>query len=114
MDGVEELPAQDWIPGRKAGALEGGPLPGQGRALVIRDRRLDRQRDRGHFGRRPEAQVDAEGIARLGSLLQDLDDALADSDGGLPGVLAGAPRQGLRVVEEDEIEIGGVIELAAA
>src|SRR5205085_6135858 len=52
--------------------------------------------------------------AVLGPFLQDLHDPLADPDRGLPGLLPGPARQRLWIVEKDEVEIGGIIELAAA
>src|SRR5205085_5738454 len=102
MNGVQKITAERRIAGRRPGADEGRPLPGQSRALIIRDRPADRQHDRGHFGRGPEAKVDAEGVAGLGPLLQDLDDPLADAQRRLARLLAGALRQRLRIVEEDE------------
>src|SRR3954449_2800856 len=54
VDRLEEIAAEHWIAGHLPGADEGGPLPGQSRRFVIGDRRLDRQRDRGHLGRRPK------------------------------------------------------------
>src|SRR5438128_1805428 len=54
MDRVEEIAAERRVARGQPGADEGGPLPGQSRALVIGDRAADRQGDRGHFGRGPE------------------------------------------------------------
>ena len=64
---LDEIAAEPGIPGDRAGADEGGPLPGQGRGFVIADRRVDRQHDRRHLGRRPQPEVDAEHIALLGA-----------------------------------------------
>src|SRR5207253_5172600 len=97
IDRVEEIAAERLVARGQPGADEGGPLPGQSRALVIGDRAADRQGDRGHFGRGPEAKVDAEGVARLGALLQDLDHPLADAERRLARLLAGAPRQRLGI-----------------
>ena len=114
VDRLEEIAAERRIAGDLPGADEGRALPGQSRGFVIGDGRIDRQRDRGHFGRGAKAQVDAEGIALLGALLQDLDDALADAQRRLLGLLARLARQGLGVVEEDEIDVRRIIELAPA
>ena len=40
--------------------------------------------------------------------------ALADPQRRLIGLLARLPRQGLGIVEEDEVDVGGIIELAPA
>ena len=73
---------------------------GSAERFVIGDRRIDRQRDRRHLGRGPEPQVDAEGIAVLGPLLQDLDDPLGDPQRRLVRLLARLPRQRRRIVED--------------
>jgi hypothetical protein len=50
----------------------------------------------------------------MGALLQDLGDALADAKRRLLRLLARPPRQRLGVVEEDEVDVGRIIELAPA
>ena len=87
---------------------------GKAADFVIADRGIDRQHDRRHFRRRPQPQVDAKGIAVLGPLLEQLDQPLADPHRRLLRLLARPPRQRLRIVEEDEVDVGGIIELAAA
>ena len=114
MDRLEEIAAERAIAGGLAGANEGGALPRQRGGFVIADRRIDRQRDRGHFRRRPKPQVDAKGIAFLGPFLEQLDKPLPDPERRLAGILARAPRQRVRIVEKDEIDVGGIIELVTA
>ena len=114
MDRLEEIAAERAIAGGLAGANEGGPLPRQRGGFVIADRRIDRQGDRSHIRRRPKPQVDAKGIAFLGPFLKQLDKPLPDPERRLAGILARAPRQRFRVVEKDEIDVGGIIELVSA
>ena len=111
-DRVEELPAECDVARCGARADEGGTLPGERLRLVIADRRIDRQRDRRDLGRRPQAEVDAQHIAVAVTCLEQFDDALADPHGGGFGFLARAERQGVRIVDQDRIDIRRIIEFA--
>src|SRR5690606_34093586 len=111
MDRIEEIAAERRIAGAEAGADEGGALPGQRRRFVMADRRVHRQRDRGHLRRRAKAKIDAEGIALLGALLEQLRYARGEANRRLPRLLARPARQGRRIVKEDEIDVGRIVEL---
>ena len=114
VDCVEEIATDRCITGAGAGADEGRALPGQGGGFVMADRRVHRQRDRRHFGGRTQAKVDAEGIAVLGPRLDELDDPVRQAHRGLKRLLPGLARQGFGIEEEQEIDVRGIIELAAA
>lgn len=114
MQRLQEIAAQILISGGVPGSDEGSALPRQGGGFVIADRRIGRQRERGDLRRRPQPQVDPKGVAVLGPLLQQLDDPLPEPKGRLVGLLARAPRQRRRIVDEDQVEVGRIIELVAA
>ena len=82
--------------------------------FIMRDRGVDRQRDRSDLGRRPQPQVDARDIAVGGALLQQLDHPPADAHRRLAGIVALALRQGLGVEQQEQVDVGRIIELAAA
>ncbi len=73
-----------------------------GRALefVMRDCSVDRKRDWGNLGRRPEPQVDALNIPVLGPLLQQLDDPPPDSDGRFARIVAWTTRHRRRIEQQ--------------
>src|SRR5687768_12891549 len=75
---VQKIMAEIFVARRLARADEGGALPRQGRGFVIADCRIDRQCDRGDLRRRTKPEIDPEGIAFLGSLLDQLHYPLGD------------------------------------
>ena len=110
---IEEPRPQRDIPRRRPRANERRALPGQRLRLVIADRRADRQRDRRDLGRRPQAKIDPQHIAVPVTCLQQLDDALRYTDRRAFGLLARPPRQGVRIVDQDRVDIRRVVEFAA-
>src|SRR5690606_40047296 len=64
--------------------------------------------------RRAKAKIDAEGIALLGALLEQLGYARGEANRRLPRLLARPARQVRRIVKEDEIDVGRIVQLAAA
>ncbi len=80
----------------------------------MRDRRIDGQHDRRDFGRRPQAEVHARDIAVAGPLLQQLDHAPADTDRRLRGIVSLAPRHLCRIEQQQQIDVGRIIELPAS
>ena len=99
---------------RGAGADEGRPLPRQRGAFIIADRGIDRQRDRGHFRRRPQAQVDPGDIAVMGPLLHQLDEPPAIADRRFARLVARPARQVSGIEQQDQVDVGRIVELAAA
>ena len=91
-----------------------GPLPVLAEALVIDEARFGRERDLGGAGIGAQPEIGAEGVAVGGMLLQQ------------PHELAGeAHEEGLRldigrepcarsVVEDDDVDVAGIVELEAA
>jgi hypothetical protein len=100
----EELLPQRQIAGTGAGADERGALPGQRLRFIIRDRRLDRQRDRRRLGRRAQAQVDAHHIAVAVARLEQFDHAAADPH----RRFLGSSRGGTASVTGSKIRIGSI------
>ena len=100
--------------GAGAGLDVGGALPGAADALVVVLGRLGGDADRRHRGVGAQAQVDAEDVALGGDLGEELHQALGDADeaaaelGVVVGVVAGL------VEEHDQVDVGGVVELARA
>ncbi len=113
-DRVEETAAERQIAGTGPGADEGGAFPGQRLALIIGDRRLDRQHDRRHFWRGAQAQVDAQHIAVAVARLEQLDHAAADPHRRFLHVLARAAGQRLGIEKQDRIDVRRIVQLAAA
>ena len=93
---------------------EGGALPWQRLAFVIGDRRLYRQHDRGHFGRGPQPQIDAQHIAVAVARLEQLDHPPPDPHRRFLRHLARAARQRFGVEDQDRVDIGRIVEFAAA
>ena len=113
-NGFEELAPEPEVPCAGPGADKRGPLPRQRRALVIGNRRIQRQRDRGHFGRRAKPHVDPRDIAEFVARLEQFDHPPSIADSRLRRVFARSPGQALGVEQQDEIDVGGIVELAAA
>ena len=111
---LQKTLAQRLVTGAGAGADERRALPRQSLRFIIGNRGIDRQRDRRHFGRRPEAHVDARDIAVLGPLLQQLDQPPGDANRGLPRLVPLAARKDGGIEQQDQVDVGGIVEFAAA
>ena len=100
--------------GAGAGLDVGGALPGAAEALVVVLGRVGGDADRRHRGVGAEAEVDAEDVALGGDLGEELHELLGDADeaaaevGIVVGVVAAL------VEEHDEVDVGGIVELAGA
>ena len=114
LDGLEKTPPERAVTGGGTGTDERRPLPRQSGGFVMRDRGLERKRDRGNFGRWPKPQIDPLDIAVGGALLEQFDHPPADPHRCLAGILAVAFGQGSRIEQQGEVDVGGIIELAAA
>jgi len=114
LDRAEEALAERDVAGAGFGADEGGALPRQRRGFVMGDRGVDRQRNWRDFGRRTQAQIDPRDIAVGGPFLQQFDQPAPDSDRGFASVIARAPRQGFGIEQQQQIDVGRIIEFAAA
>ena len=93
---------------------EGRPLPILAERLVVVEGEVGGERDRGRAGIGPQPVVDAVDVALGGALLQELRDALRDlgEEGlALDGLVE---RRGGGVEEHDQIDVAGIVELAAA
>ncbi len=115
LDRVEEALAERDVAGRGAGADEGRALPRQ--RAAIRNARSRHSTGSaigvtsGEGRSRRSTRCD---IAVLGPLLQNLDQPPADAHRRLPGIVARAPGQGRRVEQQQQVDVGRIIELAAA
>ena len=99
------------VAGHGPGLDEGRALPVLADTLVVAEGEWDRH---GHRRRRrvgAQAQVDPEDIAFQRARLEQLGEALGEADGDGGGFLAGAERQNLRVVEDRDVDIAGIVEL---
>ena len=92
----------------------GGALPGAADALVVVLGRVGGDADRGDRRVGPQAQVDAEDVAGGGDLGEELHQALGDADEGLAHVGEVLGVVTVLVEEDDEVDVGGVVELARA
>ena len=114
LDRVEELPAERKVAGRGASTDEGGAFPWQGARFVMGNGSVHRQRDGGDLGRGAQAQVNPLDVAVLGSLLEKLNNPSPNSDGRFTGVVPRSARQPLRIEQQQQVDIGGIVELVAA
>ncbi len=80
----------------------------------MRNRRVHGEHDGRDLGRRPQAKVDALDVPVLSPLLEQLDHPPADADGRLSDIVAHALRQAVRIEQQQQVDVGRVIEFAAA
>ena len=113
-DAGEEIAAHRDITAHGAGTDESDAFPGQRFGLIIMFRRRQADRHRRDFAGRAQPQIDAGDIAIRGKITQDGDGAARDAHGSLAGILTAPPRDQIRIVHENQIGIGAVVELAAA
>ena len=114
LDLGQEPLTQRKITGARPGANECRPLPRQRLRLIIRDGRIDRQHDRRDLGRGAKPQIDPRDIAILGTLLEQFDHSPSDPHRRFPRIVAWPARERLGVEQQDEINIGRIIQFAAA
>ncbi len=113
-DVIEEgLPRRN-VAGAGARADEGGAFPRQRRALVMRGGGVERQGQRADFGGGAQPQVDAEDVALAGDLRQQADDLAGIALRCLPRLVALAARESIGIVEQDRVDVRGIVELARA
>ena len=108
--GQEPLPRQR-VPGADPGLDHGGPFPVLSDALVIFQGRGHGhgRRRRGRVG--SQAQVDAEDIAVLGPLLQQIGQGPGQAQGHRRRLAPLRHRQQLRHVEDGYVDVAGIVEL---
>ncbi len=111
LDRPHEPFAQASVARRGARLDEGRALPRQRQRFVIADRRVDRQRDRGHLGRGPQPEIDAQHIPVAVARLEQLDHPPRDPHRRLARLLAGAARERVRIEQEHRIDVGRIVEL---
>jgi hypothetical protein len=114
VDRLQEIAPDRRVPSDMAGTDERGTLPGQRARLIMRDRRIHRQRDRRHLGRRAQPQIDPEHIALAVPLLDEVGQRLPNPHPGLGRLLARPSRQHGGIVEVEQVHVGRIIELPAA
>ena len=81
-------------------------LPGQRRAFVMRDRRIERQRQRAHFGSGSQPQIDAENIPLAGDFGQQAHGFASIALRRFTRLVALAAWQRRRIVEQDGVDVG--------
>ncbi len=112
-DGFEELRAEQGVAGHRARLDHGGALPVLAHALVVGDGGGERDGGRGRCRVGAEAKIDAEHVAvRVARLHERHEVAGEAGEGGAqPFRVIG---MGVGVVQEHEVNIAGVIQLAGA
>ena len=111
---VEQRLARRDVAGAGARLDHGGALPVLPDAFVVGQRRRLRHGDRGRGRIGTQAQIGAEDVAVGGALLQQLHQPLRQPHEHRPRLDVGRQRRRVRVVEDDEIDVAGIVELAAA
>ena len=91
-----------------------GALPITPDALVVVERRRGRDRDLSRAGIRPQPQIGAEDVAVGRAFLQEFHQAACEPHIERRGLGAGHERWRVSVVEHDEVDIAGIVELAGA
>ena len=115
LEPVEQLAAQVEVAGDRPGFDERLPLPGAALHVVVGERAVEAQAERAARAFGPQPQVDAVGDAQVGRLGEQADEFFAEP---LEELLVAdrAAGVGLAVllVEEDEVDVAGVVQLDAA
>ena len=87
---------------------------GKAEDFVVRDGSVHWEDDRRDFRRRTKPEVNPRDIACGGALLQQLDDPAADAYRGLARIVASPTRKGCGIEQEQEVDVGGIVQLTAA
>ena len=93
---------------------ERGALPVLADALVVVERRVGRDGKRRGAGIGPQPQIGAEHVAVAGALVEQADEIAGDAHEEGLRLEPGAQADAGKVVEDDEIDVGGVVELEGA
>ena len=108
---VQECLPRRNVPSAGSGADEGGPLPCQRARFVMRCRRARGNGERADFGSGSQTQVDAKDVALARLVRQQADDLAGVALRRLGRFVALAARQARRIVKENGIDVGAVIQL---
>ena len=112
---VEELRAGVDVAGHGPRLDQGGALPVLAEALVVDERGVGRERERGGARIGAQAQIGAEDVAVGRALLQQLHEVARQAHEERRRLLdAGRKRDALGIVEDDEVDVAGIVELAGA
>ena len=102
------------VAGDRPGLDQRGPLPGAPEALVVVHGEVDGDGDRGRRWIGAEPQVGAEDVAVAGAGLQDADQILRDAHEAVAQGPAAGVADRFRVVHDDQVDVGRVVQLARA
>ena len=91
---------------------ERSAFPWKSARFVVRNSRIDRQDYRRDLGRWAEPQVNTLDVTVLGPLLQQLDQSPPDAHRRFAGIVTRAARKRPRVEQQQQVHVGGIIELA--
>ena len=111
---LEEGRAGGQVAGNGAGLDEGGALPGAAEAEVVVEGEVHGDGRGGRGGVGAQAEVGAEDVAVAGAGLEDAGQVARDPQEAVALALAAGVAHPGRVVEDDEIDVGGVVQLAGA
>ena len=101
-------------PATGAGLDEGGALPVLAEALVVVERGVGGERERRGAGIGAQAQIGAEHVAVAGALGEQADEIAREAHEEGLHLEAGAQADAGEIVEDDEVDVGGVVELEGA
>ncbi len=110
----EKARAHGQVAGRGPRLDHGGALPVLAHALVVGQRRRDRDGERHGAGVGPEPEVGAEDVALGGALLQQAHQIAGQAHEAVLRPAAPPVAGPLGVEQDDEVDVGGVVELARA
>ena len=111
---LEERLARRDVAGHRPRLDHRGALPVLAAALVVVQRGLDRDRQRRRAGIGPQPQIGAEDIAVLGAVLQDAHEPARQPRKQVGRVHRIDDRRRFRIEEDDQVDVGGEIELVRA
>ena len=114
VDGRQKCLAGGYVARGCPRAQERRPLPRQGAAFVMGERGVFRNGQRADFGCRTQAQIDAEDVTLCGILGEQLHDLARVTLRRFARFVPFPPGQSLRLIQQDRIDVGTVIELPRA
>ncbi len=102
------------IPGNGPRLDHGGAFPVLAAAFVIVQRRFNRDGERRRAGIGPKPQIGAENVAVFGAVVQDANETSGEARKQFRRVHRIDNRRGIRIEENDKVDIGGKVELVRA
>ena len=112
--GVKKTLPQRNIACTGAGANESSALPRQRARFIVRNRRIERERNRRDFRIGPQSQINAEHITIAVAGLHDLHHPRCNPDGGFSRLILLAVGERLGIEDQDGVDVRAIVEFPTA